>query len=53
METVIDHWDEILLAFSMLIGGFAIIAKLTPWGWDDKIAKVGAKVLRRARGQGK
>lgn len=34
---VVQHWAEIVQAVASIIGGFAIISKLTPTQTDDKV----------------
>jgi len=38
MQWMIDNWDSILAALVAFSAFFALLAKLTPWGWDDKLS---------------
>lgn len=37
MEWLMSHWTDLLQAVLMILGGFSIIAKLTPTQADDAV----------------
>lgn len=37
LNYIVQHWTEIVQGVTSIIGGFAIISKITPTTTDDKI----------------
>lgn len=50
IEIITKHWAEILLGISTVLGGLAILAKVTPGKWDDRAVKAAQRVLSAFRG---
>ena len=40
------NWTEVIPAMLSIIGGCAVIAKITPWTWDDIAIGWVTKVIR-------
>jgi len=50
VQAVIDfllavNWKEVFEALFAIIGGFTVLAKYTPWEWDNKVADFLAKLI--------
>jgi len=45
MQWIIDNWDSILAAVVAFSAFFALLAKLTPWGWDDRLSGLIRRIL--------
>ncbi len=46
MAFLIEHWQELVMAFTSIVTGASIIVKLTPTQSDDKVVDAILKALQ-------
>jgi hypothetical protein len=52
MTWLIEHWTDVLTALLAFSAAFALVAKLTPWGWDDKASDALQRLMALVRRDG-
>ena len=53
MDWIVTHWVEVVAALWSVDQLLKVIAKLTPWGWDDNVSDMLGNLLAKFFPKGK